>query len=98
MRNSMKDNGMNELSVDELNKELLNLGFKISGPDSFIYINDMNSVTYKAKSCYIIDIKSKLSFANVDFEAAHPERLKKIQEFRNKNFAYCFKNHMIYEL
>jgi hypothetical protein len=97
-RKRRQDNGINELSVTELNEALLNLGFKISNPDSFTYTNSMNLVTYKARSCYIIDIKTKLSFAHVDFIASQPERLKQLQEFRYNNYAYCFKSHTIYDI
>jgi len=65
-------------------KELLNtldtLGYKISKQDSFNYYNSGNEVKYPAKSCYIVEKDSGLSFANI--YARRDSNFRALQELR----------------
>jgi len=54
-----------EMSKDELLSTLDNLGYKINKADTFNYFNSANEIHYKAKSCYIVEKDTGLSFANI---------------------------------
>jgi hypothetical protein len=97
-RERMLNIGWIEVTPAELDAMLADLGYKISKTDSFNYYNSHNEIHYNAKSCYIVDIKTKMSFAHVDFYPKHPERHEKLQKLRNDYFAFDTKKGIIYEL
>jgi hypothetical protein len=84
-RKSMLAAGMEQLSKSELLNRLDRLGYKILAVDSFNYGNNGNANRYPARSIYIIEKDSKLSFANID--ARRGENFKALQQLRYSSFA-----------
>lgn len=97
----MENCGCERLSVNELNEKLNSLGFKIEKSNSFYYTNTSNENKYNAYSCYIVDIKTKLSFAHIDFgnNSDEHERLEQLRPLRINYFAVELKKNktIIYE-
>jgi hypothetical protein len=87
--NGLKEQGYNILTPEELKQELLNLGYKIDNGRTFNYYNNLNSeYSYLAKSLYIIDIKTKQSFAHVEQVYTNRENLEKLQKIRRNSAAF----------
>ena len=68
------------MDKQELMSTLDKLGYKISKEDSFNYYNSGNEVKYEAKSCFIIEKDSGLSFANI--YARRDNNFRALQELR----------------
>lgn len=77
-----------EITEEELNKILIELGYKISNSMSFNYYNTGNPQHYKARSIYIIDIKTKQSFAHFEQEFTNRENQEKLQKVRRNYFVF----------
>jgi len=92
-RQSLLRSGMKEISINDLERELLCLGYKINKEDSFVYLNSANENTYLAKSVAIVDRSGK-SFANVD--SVNRKHLKELQKLRRER--YVFHAGRIHEL
>lgn len=84
------DMGMTELTPNEVNETLLAIGFKLDNTCTFDYYNTGNEISYLAKSCSIVDIKTKKSFANVDFGNIEDERDRRaeLQKIRRSCFGW----------
>lgn len=94
----LEKTGCIKISLSELEERLSLLKFEIEKNNSFYYFNTSNEFNYNAYSCYIIDKKTKLSFANLNFGITNEEkeRRKKLQEFRRYYFAVkTIKNKLI---
>ena len=85
-RQRMKREGMQEVSPRELELMLDDIGYYIDKQNSFNYTNNLNAITYKAKSIKIRDKVSGLGFANIE---ADRKNLKKLQEIRRNTFVYA---------
>ncbi len=85
---------MNIKTKQELKNILDNLGYKISESDSFNYFNSANKDKWNARSCYIVEKDSGLSFANI--YARRDANFKALQEFRY-NANIIIKNR-VYEI
>lgn len=84
------DMGMTELTPNQVNETLLAIGFKLDKSCTFDYYNTGNEISYFARSCSIIDIKTKKSFANVDFGMLEDERDRRteLQKIRSSCFGW----------
>jgi signal recognition particle subunit SEC65 len=74
---------MKKISKSQLVSKLKKLGYKIEEESSFNYFNIANEEHWKARSCYIIEIDTGLSFANVN--ARRDNDFNKLQEFRDED-------------
>lgn len=90
----MRAAGMEQITPAELDARLETLGYAISKPDCFQYVNGSNAITYRAKSVHIIDKQSRKSFANI--ESKRGPELKALQAIRLNCFV--FNNNTIWEL
>lgn len=86
--------GMDLISVDCLSNALDALGYAIDRKMSFNYFNTGNERHYKARSIYIIEKDTRLSFAHV--EAKRDKNFKSLQALRFGTF--CFSAGRIWEL
>jgi hypothetical protein len=84
-RKAMLAAGMEELSKDELLNRLDRLGYKISAAGSFSYFNGGNANRFPARSIYLIEKDSKLSFANIN--ARRDQNFEALQQLRKSSFA-----------
>jgi len=78
--------GMQLLTTEEVTNRLHQLGYKISPQNSFNYFNSGNERHYKARSCYIVEEDTGLSFANI--EARRDNHFKELQTFRRYSFGW----------
>ena len=76
-----------------LDNELFKLGYKINNSMSFNYYNNLNSYGYEARSCYIVERNTNLSFCNIN--ARRDDNFKKLQKLRLNDYLI---NNRIYEL
>lgn len=74
--------------------ELATLGYKISERDSFNYRNTFNGKPYDARSCYIVETDTGISFAHYR-DARRDEKFERLQAMRLEE--YVIKGR-IYEL
>lgn len=84
------NSGCSKVSYNELKDILKSLGYEIEAESSFNYINTANEITYKAKSCYIVESDTGLSFANI--EARKDENFKELQRLRRSGL-FAVTNH-----
>lgn len=91
----MKTIQTKKVSKKWLDNELKSLGYRISKTNSFNYYNGYNDFKYEARACYIVEIDSGLSFANVN--ARRDINFKALQEFRYNN-SYLEIKGRIYEI
>ena len=71
---------MDHWTKNELLKELDRLGYEIDLSLSFNYINNLNRKSYKARSIYIREADTGLSFANI--YARRDVNFKALQDIR----------------
>ena len=94
--------GMKQLTEQDFLSMLTDIGFKLDNSNCFYYSNTSNKKSYNAKSLSIIDIKTKLSFAHVNFgnTMEESERRDKLQKIRRWNFVFEQKRYknIIWEL
>jgi hypothetical protein len=91
----MIQSGMVMLSAEGIKAALDHLGYCIrNNSNSFNYFNGSNERSYKARSCYITEKNSGLSFANIN--ARKDAAFKALQELRFNSFGY--ENARIWEL
>ena len=83
---SMVNAGMTQLTKNDFLNELNRLGYQVYKTNCFNYINGSNENTYKAKSIYIVENDSGLSFANID--ARRDDNFKALQKMRFECFVY----------
>lgn len=95
-RNILLEEGYEEISVDEFEKKLSQLGYKINKSDCFNYYNDLNEDHYLARAMAYIDIKTKQSYAHYQQSISNFENLEKLQKIRKHYFV--FENNTIWEL
>jgi len=67
---------------EQLVFDLAQLGYKIEEESSFNYYNTANEDKWLARSCYIIEIDTRLSFANIN--ARRDDNFKKLQALRTE--------------
>lgn len=82
----MVQNGMKCISAQSLVLKLTTLGYKIDPVNSFNYINTNNKRQYKARSIYIVESNTGLSFANIN--ARCDDNFKELQSLRYNTFVY----------
>lgn len=92
-RQRMIAGGMIQISKEELDARLEELGYYVKKDDNFNYLNTGNEITYLAKAVYIADKVSKKSFANTETKN---ENLPALQALRFSHF--CFESGRIWEL
>ena len=79
------DGGMEQLSKEELEQELFDLGYKIDPTlMSFDYFNSGNETKYEARSIHISNKETGRSFCNID-EKRDPD-FDKLQKLRSNCF------------
>jgi len=87
--NSLREQDINILTPEELKQELLNLGYKIDNSMCNNYYNNLNvGFSYLAKGIYIVDIKTKQSFAHFEQSFTNRENLEKLQKIRRNTVAF----------
>lgn len=84
----LKEQGYEILTPQELKNLLLSIGYKIAKSMEHNYYNTGNEMHYLAKSIYIIDIKTKLSFAHYTQEYTNRENQEKLQKIRRNTIGY----------
>lgn len=82
--NQMLNAGMAQLSLMEMFNKIDSLGYKIDKSMSFCYFNQGNANHWAAKSCYVVEKDTGLSFANIN--AREDENYKALQELRRSTF------------
>jgi hypothetical protein len=101
-RNRMIESGMEQITEQDFLSMLSEIGFKLDNSNCFYYSNTSNEISYNARALYIIDIKTKLSFAHVNFgnTMEESERREKLQKIRRWNFVFEQKRdkNIIWEL
>ena len=76
--------GMIEITFKDYIQRLNSMGYTIDERHTFDYINTANKPnSYRCRAFHVIDIESKLSFANNDCKNVN---LSKLQYFRDKFF------------
>lgn len=92
---SMLAAGCTPMTPAELAEKLDELGYRISDEngDCFNYLNTHNKIVYNARSIYIVDKKTGLSFANIN---ACRDRLTELQQLRLN--AAVMSNGRVWEL
>jgi hypothetical protein len=89
----MLEDGMIQLSKNELLDKLLSLGYTLNVTNCFNYINSANTITHRAKSIDIKLIVGGKSFSHIDADKTF---LPQLQEIRLNYFV--FENGRIWEL
>ena len=81
------------MTKQQLTNDLAKMGYRIDETNSFNYVNNMNGNSYPARSCYLVEVDTGLSFANI-----YARRDVKFQQLQNYRQSDPVINGRVFEL